>query len=94
MIGLLFIVSCSDSFGLVLFTDAVSSPDHYIQPVCFTTARLDCMFLKCVSLICVSEQKDQEEVRRRFASITYSDPLYWDQPGAAGKTKDEPVYPV
>ncbi|XP_075956380.1 protein moonraker isoform X2 [Anarhichas minor] len=29
-------------------------------------------------------QKDQEEVRRRFASITYSDPLYWDRPGAAG----------
>ncbi|XP_058489477.1 protein moonraker isoform X2 [Solea solea] len=26
-------------------------------------------------------QRDQEEVRRRFASITYSDPLYWDQPG-------------
>ncbi|XP_031729499.1 protein moonraker isoform X2 [Anarrhichthys ocellatus] len=29
-------------------------------------------------------QRDQEEVRRRFASITYSDPLYWDRPGAAG----------
>ncbi|XP_076590844.1 protein moonraker isoform X3 [Chaetodon auriga] len=29
-------------------------------------------------------QRDQEEVRRRFASITYSDPLYWDRPEAAG----------
>lgn len=33
--------------------------------------------------VCVSEQKDQDEVRRRFASITYSDPLYWDRPDAA-----------
>ncbi|XP_069017532.1 protein moonraker isoform X2 [Embiotoca jacksoni] len=29
-------------------------------------------------------QRDQEDVRRRFASISYSDPLYWDRPGAAG----------
>ncbi|KAF7666795.1 hypothetical protein LDENG_00091700 [Lucifuga dentata] len=29
-------------------------------------------------------QRDQEEVRRRFATIAYSDPLYWDRPGAAG----------
>nr|XP_020476387.1 protein moonraker [Monopterus albus] len=29
-------------------------------------------------------QRDQEDVRRRFTSITYSDPLYWDQPRVAG----------
>uniref|UniRef100_A0A1A7XUC9 KIAA0753 n=2 Tax=Iconisemion striatum TaxID=60296 RepID=A0A1A7XUC9_9TELE len=29
-------------------------------------------------------QKDEEDVRRRFASITYSDPLFWERPGAAG----------
>lgn len=28
-------------------------------------------------------QRDQEEVRRRFASITYSDPLYWERPGGS-----------
>lgn len=33
----------------------------------------------------VSEQRDQEEVRRRFASISYSDPLHWDQPETTGK---------
>ncbi|XP_041919852.1 protein moonraker isoform X3 [Alosa sapidissima] len=27
-------------------------------------------------------EKDQEAVRRRFASIVYSDPLYWDKPEA------------
>ncbi|XP_062408081.1 protein moonraker isoform X2 [Sardina pilchardus] len=27
-------------------------------------------------------EKDQEAVRRRFASIAYSDPLYWDKPQA------------
>lgn len=31
--GLLFIVSCCDSFGLVLFTDAVSSLDDGVQSV-------------------------------------------------------------
>uniref|UniRef100_A0A1A8SH03 KIAA0753 n=1 Tax=Nothobranchius rachovii TaxID=451742 RepID=A0A1A8SH03_9TELE len=29
-------------------------------------------------------QRDEEEVRRRFASITYSDPLFWERPGAEG----------
>ncbi|KAK5868820.1 hypothetical protein PBY51_009797 [Eleginops maclovinus] len=29
-------------------------------------------------------QRDQEDVRRRIASITYSDPLHWDPPSAAG----------
>ncbi|XP_029373672.1 protein moonraker isoform X2 [Echeneis naucrates] len=33
-------------------------------------------------------QRDQEEVRRRFASITYSDPLYCDQPEAGPKCHD------
>ncbi|XP_011480701.1 protein moonraker isoform X4 [Oryzias latipes] len=27
-------------------------------------------------------QRDEEEVRRRFASITYSDPLYWNREGS------------
>ncbi|XP_026196768.1 protein moonraker isoform X2 [Anabas testudineus] len=34
-------------------------------------------------------QRDQEEVRRRFASITYSDPLYWDRPRAAGEERPQ-----
>uniref|UniRef100_A0A8C6KNV7 Si:dkey-243i1.1 n=1 Tax=Nothobranchius furzeri TaxID=105023 RepID=A0A8C6KNV7_NOTFU len=29
-------------------------------------------------------QREEEEVRRRFASITYSDPLFWERPGAEG----------
>uniref|UniRef100_A0A1A8HHD2 KIAA0753 n=1 Tax=Nothobranchius korthausae TaxID=1143690 RepID=A0A1A8HHD2_9TELE len=29
-------------------------------------------------------QRDEEEVRRRFAFITYSDPLFWERPGAEG----------
>lgn len=37
----------------------------------------------------VSEQRDQDEVRKRFATIAYSDPLYWDQQGAAGKIKTQ-----
>ncbi|XP_029965277.1 protein moonraker isoform X2 [Salarias fasciatus] len=35
-------------------------------------------------------QKDQEEVRRRFASISYSDPLYRDRAGAAGPLSQAP----
>ncbi|XP_013767912.1 protein moonraker isoform X1 [Pundamilia nyererei] len=35
-------------------------------------------------------QRDQEEVRRRFASITYSDPLYLKQPGPAGSQSHAP----
>ncbi|XP_013878326.1 protein moonraker isoform X2 [Austrofundulus limnaeus] len=35
-------------------------------------------------------QRDEEEVRRRFASITYSDPLYWERPGAAGSQSHAP----
>lgn len=34
----------------------------------------------------LSGQRDQEEVRKRNASICYSDPLYWERAGAAGKT--------
>ncbi|KAI3354132.1 hypothetical protein L3Q82_018687, partial [Scortum barcoo] len=48
-----------------------------------TAQKVDDVFMKSVSLY-VSEQRDQEEVRRRFASITYSDPLYWDRPDTAG----------
>lgn len=35
---------------------------------------------------CVSEQREQDEVRRRCASIMYSDPLFWDAAGATGKS--------
>ncbi|XP_017290755.1 protein moonraker isoform X3 [Kryptolebias marmoratus] len=35
-------------------------------------------------------QRDEEAVRRRFASITYSDPLYWDRPAAAGSQSRAP----
>lgn len=40
--------------------------------------------------LCASEQKDEEEVRRRIASITYSDPLYWDRPGPSGMPAERP----
>ncbi|XP_042341933.1 protein moonraker isoform X2 [Plectropomus leopardus] len=46
--------------------------------------RLQAPTLESMLLRMEEIQKDQEEVRRRFASITYSDPLYWDRPGAAG----------
>lgn len=49
---------------------------------------MDNEFVKCDSLF-VSEQRDQEEVRRRFASITYSDPLHWAPPGAEGKNNSQ-----
>lgn len=34
----------------------------------------------------VCEQREQDEVRRRCASIMYSDPLFWNTAGATGKT--------
>ncbi|XP_050921588.1 protein moonraker isoform X16 [Lates calcarifer] len=46
--------------------------------------RLQAPTLESMLLRMEEIQRDQEDVRRRFASITYSDPLYWDQPGAAG----------
>ncbi|XP_067364426.1 protein moonraker isoform X2 [Channa argus] len=46
--------------------------------------RLQAPTLESMLLRMSEIERDQEEVRRRFASITYSDPLYWDQPGAAG----------
>ncbi|KAM9359559.1 protein moonraker [Symphorus nematophorus] len=46
--------------------------------------RLQASTLESMLLRMEEIQRDQEEVRRRFASITYSDPLYWDRPGAAG----------
>lgn len=58
----------------MMFSDAGSA---------FSTGR-DNEFVKFDSLF-VSEQKDQEEMRRRFASITYSDPLQWAPPRAEGK---------
>ncbi|KAK9521055.1 hypothetical protein VZT92_020894 [Zoarces viviparus] len=45
--------------------------------------RLQAPTLESMLLRMEEIQIDQEEVRRRFASITYSDPLYWDRPGAA-----------
>ncbi|XP_071352895.1 protein moonraker isoform X3 [Trachinotus anak] len=41
--------------------------------------RLQAPTLESMLLRMEEIQRDQEEVRRRFASITYSDPLYWDQ---------------
>ncbi|XP_040901434.1 protein moonraker isoform X3 [Toxotes jaculatrix] len=49
--------------------------------------RLQAPTLESMLLRMEEIQRDQEEVRRRFASITYSDPLYWDRPGPAGKKK-------
>uniref|UniRef100_UPI0037E71CF9 protein moonraker n=1 Tax=Semicossyphus pulcher TaxID=241346 RepID=UPI0037E71CF9 len=46
--------------------------------------RLQAPTLESMLLRMEEIQGDQEEVRRRFASITYSDPLNWDRPGAAG----------
>ncbi|XP_073336831.1 protein moonraker isoform X2 [Pagrus major] len=46
--------------------------------------RLQAPTLESMLLRMEEIQRDQEEVRRRFASITYSDPLYWDRPGPAG----------
>ncbi|XP_047191630.1 protein moonraker isoform X1 [Scophthalmus maximus] len=47
-------------------------------------SRLPAPTLESILLRMEEMQRDQEEVRRRIASVTYSDPLYWDQPGAAG----------
>ncbi|KAM9801684.1 protein moonraker [Neosynchiropus ocellatus] len=43
-----------------------------------------------------TRKRDQEEVRRRFASITYSDPLHWSQTGGAGRfgSGPPPVSPL
>ncbi|XP_039642521.1 protein moonraker isoform X3 [Perca fluviatilis] len=46
--------------------------------------RLQAPTLESMLLRMEEIQRDQEEVRRRFASIAYSDPLHWDRPGAAG----------
>ncbi|XP_078101465.1 protein moonraker isoform X3 [Sander vitreus] len=46
--------------------------------------RLQAPTLESMLLRMEEIQRDQEEVRRRFASITYSDPLHWDRPEAAG----------
>ncbi|XP_039985982.1 protein moonraker isoform X2 [Xiphias gladius] len=46
--------------------------------------RLQAPTLESMLLRMEEIQKDQEEVRRRFASITYSDSIYCDEPGAAG----------
>ncbi|XP_074496005.1 protein moonraker isoform X2 [Sebastes fasciatus] len=46
--------------------------------------RLQAPTLESMLLRMEEIQRDQDEVRRRFASITYSDPLYWDRQGAAG----------
>ncbi|XP_041652640.1 protein moonraker isoform X2 [Cheilinus undulatus] len=46
--------------------------------------RLQAPTLESMLLRMEEIQRDQEEVRRRFASISYSDPVYWDRPGASG----------
>ncbi|XP_034723069.1 protein moonraker isoform X3 [Etheostoma cragini] len=52
--------------------------------------RLQAPTLESMLLRMEEIQRDQEEVRRRFASITYSDPLYWDRPGATGPQRHAP----
>lgn len=53
-------------------------------PSRFTLIVYNLMF---IVFLCLSGQRDEEELRRRVASITYSDPLYWDQPAAAGENR-------
>ncbi|XP_062275111.1 protein moonraker isoform X1 [Scomber scombrus] len=50
--------------------------------------RLQAPTLESMLLRMEEIQRDQEEVRRRFASITYSDPLYQDRPGPAGPQRN------
>ncbi|XP_047449179.1 protein moonraker isoform X3 [Mugil cephalus] len=52
--------------------------------------RLQAPTLESMLLRMEEIQRDQEEVRRRFASITYSDPLYWDQPHTAESQRHAP----
>ncbi|XP_023127816.1 protein moonraker isoform X3 [Amphiprion ocellaris] len=60
----------------------VAETDRQLQAM--AQCRLQAPTLENMLLRMEEIQRDQEEVRRRFASITYSDPLYWDRPGAAG----------
>lgn len=84
--GLVFIMSCYDSCGLRLHTDAFSRLDYTVQFVWQGSLSVGCCVYRIWFSVCLW-QRDQEEVRRRFASITYSDPLYLKQPGPAGKKK-------
>ncbi|XP_030008642.1 protein moonraker [Sphaeramia orbicularis] len=52
--------------------------------------RLQAPTLESMLLRMEEIQRDQEEVRRRFASISYSDPLYWHQPGTTGPQRCTP----
>lgn len=76
--------------AVVCFCIPMQLPDLIALSSVFDEAlcQEDAVFIEPVCL-CVG-QRDQEEVRRRFASITYSDPLYWELPGASG-TKTLPV---
>ncbi|KAM9733567.1 protein moonraker isoform 2-T2 [Menidia menidia] len=46
--------------------------------------RLQAPTLESMLLRMEEMQKDEDEVRRRFTSIAYSDPLFWDRPRATG----------
>ncbi|XP_053177240.1 protein moonraker isoform X2 [Scomber japonicus] len=59
----------------------VTEADRELESI--AECRLQAPTLESMLLRMEEIQKDQEEVRRRFASITYSDPLYWDRPGPA-----------
>lgn len=65
------------------FPDLITLFNLFDKALC----QKDAVFIESGSL-CV-RQRDQEEVRRRFASITYSDPLFLKQPGPAGKKNEE-----
>ncbi|XP_040047879.2 protein moonraker isoform X2 [Gasterosteus aculeatus] len=56
--------------------------------------RLQAPTLESMLLRMEEIQRDQEEVRRRFASITYSDPLYWDRPDKGHQCHAPPSRPA
>ncbi|XP_028321430.1 protein moonraker isoform X2 [Gouania willdenowi] len=55
--------------------------------------RLQAPTLESMLLRMEEIQRDQEEVRRRFASINYSDPFYRDRAGVAGSQLSAPDNP-
>ncbi|KAL6115946.1 kiaa0753 [Pungitius sinensis] len=56
--------------------------------------RLEAPTLESMLLRMEEMQRDQEEVRRRFASITYADPLYWDRPDKGHQGHAPPSRPA
>ncbi|XP_029027675.1 protein moonraker isoform X2 [Betta splendens] len=65
-----------------------ASTDRQLEDM--AQCRLQAPTLESMLLRMDEIQRDQEEVRRRFASITYSDPLYWNPPKAAAPPSCSP----